>query len=79
MKFLNSIDGASKIITDSNNQFITSAQKAELHTHTNSAVLNNITEVDGELRYNGETVVTKTVFTWARLKGQMSWGELIGL
>lgn len=79
MKFLNSIDGASKIITDSNHQFITSAQKAELHTHPNSTVLNNITEVNGELRYNGETVVTKTVFTWARLKGAMSWGDLIGL
>lgn len=49
------------------------------HTHANSTALNKITEVDGELIYNGETVVTKTVFTWARLKGGMSWGELIGL
>lgn len=69
MKFLNSVDGASKIITDSDNQFITSTQKAGLHTHTNSTVLNNITEVDGELKYNGETVVTKTVFTWGDLMG----------
>ena len=132
MKFLNEIDGASKIITDPFNQFVTQAEKTKIgqidnkadksqvltnvpanavftdttygvattsanglmsgtdktnlnsntsarHSHTNKMTLDKITEVDGELRYNGETVVTKTVFTWAKLKGQMSWGELIGL
>lgn len=49
------------------------------HSHTNKTTLDKITEVGGELKYNGETVVTKASFTWARLKGAMSWGELIGL
>ena len=36
---------------------------SERHSHTNKATLDKITEVGEELKYNGETVVTKTSFT----------------
>ena len=79
MKILSKLNNTGMIEEVTDKRYVTDAEKAGLHTHTNITALNNITEVDGELRYNGETVVTKTVFTWARLKGAMSWGELIGL
>ncbi len=79
MKILSKLDNTGMIEEVEGKRFVTDAEKAGLHTHTNITALNNITEVDGELRYNGEKVITQTTFTWARLKGSMSWAELIGM
>lgn len=74
------------VATTSTNGLMSSTDKQNLdtntasrHTHTNKTTLDGLSDVSGKLKYNGETVVTKTSFTWAKLKGAMSWAELIGM
>lgn len=56
------------------------ANTAAKHTHINKGTLDKIVEEDGDLKYNDEVIVTRSkAFTWARLRGGMSWGELVGL
>lgn len=56
MKFLNEIDGADKVKQDSQNRFVTDAEKADFHGHANKGVIDKFSEGSGKLLYNGNPV-----------------------
>lgn len=70
MKFLNKIDGANQILTDSSNRFISDSEKDDLHSHLNKSIIDNFSEVDSSLKYKGKSIMTKS---------KLTWGELLGL
>lgn len=51
MKFLNSIDGASKVIQDANNRFVSDTEKTKLSNSNNSlvAILQPTTQIIGDV------------------------------
>ena len=55
MKILSNIENADKIVETTENNFVTSSEKTAI-THSNRSVLNNLSEINNNLAYNGTEI-----------------------